>query len=215
MIDLLSAGSPAVQWIEPGGKHLAPLTAEVVEHARAVSGLAEAGDPAAALAAHGQLQVLCAHREGQMGVAGWNTRVERGLGQLARESWYAGRPVMVRKNNPLLKLSNGDVGLAMPAGGRRFEAVFGQQESFVRVPVSRLEEFETVHALTIHKSQGSEYRHAIVVLPERSSRLLTRELLYTGLTRAVEKVTVVGKREVIEEAVSRPVRRASGLADRL
>jgi exodeoxyribonuclease V alpha subunit len=73
----------------------------------------------------------------------------------------------------------------------------------------------TVHALTIHKSQGSEYEHAIVVLPAVASRIATRELLYTGITRARTRVTVVGSREVIEAAISRPIRRASGLEGRL
>jgi exodeoxyribonuclease V alpha subunit len=84
-----------------------------------------------------------------------------------------------------------------------------------RVAVSRLEDVATVHALTIHRSQGSEYRHAVVVLPEKPSRILTRELLYTGVTRATKKVTIVGSRAVIEAAISRPIRRATGLADRL
>ena len=83
------------------------------------------------------------------------------------------------------------------------------------MPVTRLEDVATVHALTIHKSQGSEYDHAIVVLPEARSRLLTRELLYTGVTRAAKRVTVIGSREVIEAAIKRPVRRATGLAGRL
>ena len=74
---------------------------------------------------------------------------------------------------------------------------------------------ETVHAITIHKSQGSEYEHAIVVLPEKPSRILTRQLLYTGVTRASERVTIVGSREVIEAAICTPIRRATGLAERL
>ena len=84
-----------------------------------------------------------------------------------------------------------------------------------RVAVSKLEAVETVHALTIHKSQGSEYGHAIVVLPEKPSRIVTRELLYTGVTRARDRVTVVGSREVIEAAIKTPIRRATGLAERL
>jgi exodeoxyribonuclease V alpha subunit len=81
--------------------------------------------------------------------------------------------------------------------------------------VSRLEDVETVHALTIHKSQGSEYEHVVVVLPEHASRIVTRELLYTAVTRASERVTVVGSREVIEAGIRRPIRRATGLAERL
>jgi len=83
------------------------------------------------------------------------------------------------------------------------------------VPVTRLEEIDTVHALTIHKSQGSEYDHAIVVLPARKSLLLTRELLFTGVTRVAKQVTVIGSEEVIRFGVERKVRRATGLAERL
>jgi exodeoxyribonuclease V alpha subunit len=93
--------------------------------------------------------------------------------------------------------------------------VFALGDQVVRVPVARLEDVATVYALTIHKSQGSEYDHAIVVLPEGGGRLLTRELLYTGVTRAAKRVTVIGSREVIESAIRRPIRRATGLAARL
>jgi exodeoxyribonuclease V alpha subunit len=85
----------------------------------------------------------------------------------------------------------------------------------LELPVSRLEDIDTVHAVTIHKSQGSEYGHAVVVLPDRPSRILTRELLYTGVTRARKRVTVVGSREVLEAAIQTPIRRATGLANRL
>jgi exodeoxyribonuclease V alpha subunit len=95
------------------------------------------------------------------------------------------------------------------------EAVFGSDARPVRVPVARLEDVVTVHALTIHKSQGSEYDHVVVVLPEQQSRLLTRELLYTAVTRAIGRVTVIGSRGVIEAAIGRPIRRATGLAHRL
>jgi exodeoxyribonuclease V alpha subunit len=122
---------------------------------------------------------------------------------------------MITKNNPDIALYNGDVGLVVPADEDRKDAVFPLGDEIVRVPVTRLEDVATVHALTIHKSQGSEYDHAIVVLPEARSRLLTRELLYTGVTRAAKRVTVIGSREVIEAAIKRPVRRATGLAGRL
>ena len=118
------------------------------------------------------------------------------------------------RNNRGLNLSNGDVGVVVPRDDRR-EAVFGMPEAPRAVPVSRLEDVETVHAITIHKSQGSEYEHAIVALPEKPSRIVTRELLYTGVTRARDKVTVIGSRAVIEAAITTPIRRATGLADRL
>ena len=161
--------------------------------------------------------MLCANRSGPAGVSGWNTLVERRLGIGGGSSaWYAGRPVLVARNNAALALSNGDVGLVVPTDDPdRMDAAFPAGGDPRRVPVSRLEEIETVHALTIHKSQGSEYGHAIVVLPRDPGRILTRELLYTGVTRAREKVTVVGSREVVEAAIRRPIRRATGLGVRL
>jgi exodeoxyribonuclease V alpha subunit len=123
----------------------------------------------------------------------------------------------VVRNNPALDLFNGDMGLVVPgtAEGLRDLVLPMAAGEPRRVSVSQLEHIETVHALTIHKSQGSEYRHVIVVLPEKPSRILTRELLYTGVTRASDRVTVVGSREVIEAAIRTPIRRATGLAERL
>jgi len=91
--------------------------------------------------------------------------------------------------------------------------VFAWRKKLFRV--SRLEDVTTVHALTIHKSQGSEYGHAVVVLPERASRVVTRELLYTGVTRASGRVTLVATEQMIRSAIATPIRRATGLADRL
>jgi exodeoxyribonuclease V alpha subunit len=149
-------------------------------------------------------------------VTGWNALVERRLGVAGGSPWYAGRPIMVTRNNRPLGLNNGDVGLVVAVSGEtRMAAAFPTGTEPRRVAVSRLEDVETVHAITIHKSQGSEYGHAIVVLPEKPSRILTRELLYTGVTRARDKVTVVGSREVIAAAITTPIRRATGLAERL
>jgi exodeoxyribonuclease V alpha subunit len=160
--------------------------------------------------------VLCAHRTGRLGAAGWNAVVEKRLGVIGGPPWYVGRPVMVARNNRAIDLFNGDVGLVVADfAGSRCDAVFQQGREPRRIPVSRLEDVATVHAITIHKSQGSEYDHAIVVLPEGASRIVTRELLYTGITRAAKKVTLIGSREVIEAAIKRPIRRASGLEHRL
>ena len=121
---------------------------------------------------------------------------------------------MITRNSRALGLANGDVGVVVPEG-RRMDALFGLPDDVQRVPVTRLEHVATVHALTIHKSQGSEYDHAVIVLPEQPSRIVTRELLYTGVTRARKKVTIVGPREVIKAAINTPIRRATGLAERL
>lgn len=206
----------SVRWVEPRSAAFQAIEEEVVAQARRLRELAVDGDVAAALLAQRDLQVLCAHRDGPQGVAGWNALVEARLGVGGGSQWYAGRPVMVTANNPALALHNGDVGLVVPgAVERRMDAVFPAGRESRRLPVSRLEAIATVHALTIHKSQGSEYRHAIVVLPERPSRILTRELLYTGITRAAGRVTLVGSRAVIAAAIRQPIRRATGLAERL
>ena len=205
----------SIRWIEPGRAGLAALAAEVVQQAERLRDRARDGHVAEALAAQKRFQVLCAHRTGASGVAGWNARVEQRLGVAA--AWYPGRPLMVSRNNPALDLFNGDVGIVVPGEGEgRLDVAFPVAGGHPRlVPVTRLEEVETVHALTIHKSQGSEYEHVVVILPEQASRIVTRELLYTAVTRASERVTVVGSREVIEAAIRRPIRRATGLGDRL
>jgi len=207
----------SIRWIDPETSALDGLAAEVVAQAARLRELAAARNTAAALAAQRRLQVLCGHRGGPGGVAGWNARVEERLGVAGGAAWYAGRPVMVTRNSPALDLFNGDLGVVVPgAEAGRMDVAFPVAGGPPRlVPVSRLEDVETVHALTIHKSQGSEYEHVVVVLPERAGRLVTRELLYTGVTRASGRVTLVGSRAVIEAAIRRPIRRATGLADRL
>jgi exodeoxyribonuclease V alpha subunit len=215
---VLESQAADVTWVDPTqSQALEKVTALVVAQADRLREVAKQGDADAVLTAQAELQVLCGHREGSLGVAGWNARIEQRLGVAAALPWYAGRPVMVTRNSRSLALFNGDVGVTVPVAGQapRLEAIFGQPGQTVRVPVSRLEDVATVHALTIHKSQGSEYEHAVVVLPERPSRIVTRELLYTGITRARSRVTVVGSREVIEAAVEKPIRRATGLAERM
>lgn len=213
---VLNEHTTDIRWIDPSNeKNLASLTNDIVTNAQHLCEQAY-GDPLVALATQRRFQVLCAHRMGAMGVAGWNSCIETGLGTRAGSVWYAGRPIMITRNNTALELSNGDVGVVMaPTAGRRIEVVFGQGASIIRVPTTRLEDVATVHALTIHKSQGSEYSHAVVILPERQSPILTRELLYTGITRAINQLTLVGSQRVIASAIDRPIRRASGLTSRL
>jgi exodeoxyribonuclease V alpha subunit len=215
---LLTAGDNHLAWVDPADrKRLDALSETVVEHATRLRAQAHGTDARAVLAKQGELQVLCAHREGPMSVAAWNGRIEKQLDIRPGSPWYTGRPVMVTRNTPSLRLANGDVGVVM-SGGQTRKAVFGildGEKRLLEFPVSRLEDIDTVHALTIHKSQGSEYDHVVVVLPERASRIVTRELLYTGVTRARKQVTVVGPWEVIEAAIRNRIRRATGLAGRL
>jgi exodeoxyribonuclease V alpha subunit len=168
------------------------------------------------LQALGHFQVLCALREGPWGVQVFNRAIARALG-CATEGWYAGRPVMVTRNDYNLKLMNGDIGLCLPtANGLRVAFAQTDQagQSGVRwVLPSRLDAVETVFAMTVHKSQGSEFDHVALVLPDRIAPVLTRELLYTGITRAKDRLTlVVPQAGVLRQAVAQKILRSGGLS---
>ncbi|NMG32226.1 exodeoxyribonuclease V subunit alpha [Aromatoleum evansii] len=182
----------------------------------------------AVLAAQGRFQLLCALRRGPWGVAGLNERVARMLHAAglieADHGWYPGRPVLVTRNDYGLGLMNGDLGVTLelprpaPNGdlqwGLRVAFPAGDGSDGVRwVLPSRLQAVETVFAMTVHKSQGSEFTHAALVLPEALNPVLTRELVYTGITRARRWLTLAtaGSDRVLDEAVDRRVLRASGL----
>jgi exodeoxyribonuclease V alpha subunit len=215
-LQAISGNKPDVRWIDPTDS---PELAEevrdsVVEHAKKVIALAAAGDGAAALALKNELQVLCAHRNGKMGVAGWNRIIEQRLGPSSSNQWYLGRPIIVTENDKASGLFNGDVAVIGQDNSGRV-AYFSTDPAKPGIPVTRLPDVETVHALTIHKSQGSEYDHVIVVLPEGESRILTRELLYTGITRARARLTILGAGSSLEAGIGKAVRRSTGMAARL
>lgn len=181
----------------------------------------------AVLRAHGEFQLLCALRQGAWGVEGLNRRVAQCLHAAglipAVEGWYLGRPVLVTRNDYALGLMNGDIGITLawpdpqhPQGWLlRVAFAAGDGRDGVRwVLPSRLQAVETVYALTVHKSQGSEFVHAALALPDRPNPILTRELVYTGITRARSHFSLLapGPRSVWTQAVQRRVLRASGLS---
>ncbi len=217
VIKYLQSNKTLISWINPDTDRdeLVGVRQKVVDHARQLHTAALNGDPQAALNKRQELQLLCAHREGRTGVSYWNGFVERELGSYTETPWYLGRPVMVTRNNRAVDLYNGDVGIIVPGADGVPVAAFSEGSTFRLVPTMRLEDVESVHALTIHKSQGSEYDDVIVVLPNDSSRILTRELFYTGVTRTKNRLTIVGNEIVVRSAVSQAIRRASGLASRL
>ena len=128
--------------------------------------------------------------------------------------WYPGRPVLVTANDYGLGLYNGDIGVAVVRDGA-LRAVMAAAGGAVEFATSRLADIETMHAMTIHKSQGSQAAEVTVLLPPTDSRLLTRELLYTAVTRAREKVRLIGTAEQLQAAVARRAVRATGLSRRL
>lgn len=178
------------------------------------------------LDAFDRFRVLCAVREGPWGVSGLNQAIEAALarqGLLRRVGeWYEGRPVMITRNDPSLGVFNGDVGLVLrwpsgtserPATLRVFFKDGGQLRS---VPAGRLADVDTAFAMTVHKSQGSEFGHAVLALPDDSRGTITRELVYTGITRARQAFSLVAARaDAFTAAIGRRTRRHSGLADAL
>jgi exodeoxyribonuclease V alpha subunit len=221
VIDVLRSGAEGVTWlpVDPAGggaeSALAPIREGAVSAARAVMDAARAGRDRAALDALGAFRLLCAHRRGVHGVAGWTAHMESWLGRETDAPWYAGRPLLVTENDYELQLYNGDTGVVVQAGPERLTAAFERRGEVLHFSPTRLAAVDTVYAMTIHKSQGSQFDTAAVLLPDPTSRILTRELLYTAATRARELLILVGPEETIRAAVSRPVARASGLRDRL
>lgn len=217
VIEYLASNKTLISWIKPDSdiKQLDELRGRVVAHARQLHRCAISGDHQSAINKRNELQLLCAHREGPNSVSYWNGFVEYQLGPYTDTRWYFGRPIMVTRNNYSVGLYNGDVGVIVPDESGAPVGAFSDGGSFRLLPTMRLENVESVHALTIHKSQGSEYDEVVVVLPNESSQILTRELFYTGVTRTKQKLTIIGSEAVVRSAVSQAIRRASGLASRL
>jgi exodeoxyribonuclease V alpha subunit len=218
-VSALRAGAgDEVQWIEADAAEgpLDTVRTGAIAAGDAVVRAALAGDAAGALSALGSFRVLCAHRRGPHGVATWTGEVERWLsgtldGFDVAERDYVGRPLLITENDHELRLYNGDTGVIVLGADGRMVAAF---ENGAFAP-TRLAAVETVYAMTIHKSQGSQFDTAAVLLPDPNSRILTRELLYTAVTRARERLLVVGTEEMVRAAVARPVARATGLRERL
>ncbi len=171
-----------------------------------------------------QFQVLCALREGALGVAGLNESIEQALAQNqlidVNSQWYMGRPIMIMENDYGLNLYNGDIGIILPqvdvAGVVRAKVAFIGSDGAVRwIQPSRLPKHETVFAMTVHKSQGSEFNHCALVLPDYRASVVTKELIYTGITRAKKQLTLIGRESVIQSGLKSKVQRFSGLRDRL
>lgn len=166
-----------------------------------------------------RFRILCAHRRGRTGVEGMNRVVvdrlsERGVLD-GKGKYFVGRPVLITRNDAVVGLFNGDVGLVVDDADGARSVVFAVPGGVRYVAPARLPEHETAFAMTIHKSQGSEFAHAMVVLPETPSPVLSRELIYTGVTRARERMTLVGSVERLVQGLGRSVRRASGLEKEL
>jgi exodeoxyribonuclease V alpha subunit len=219
-VAVLRRGEPALDLTAPDLEiSQAQIRDDVVRAATAIRVAAKVGDARGALDHLDKHRVLCAHRTGPFGVQAWSRKIERWLSEVPGDpregEWYVGRPLLMTVNDYALGLFNGDTGVVVRLGDGSIRAVFARGNELVDFAPSRLADVETVHAMTVHRSQGSQFERVTVVLPPADSPLATREMLYTALTRAQQHVRLVGTETALRAAIERPAARASGLRLRL
>ena len=204
--------------LQSGEEYQAMLEEALQGYQHFLSCVQQRSQPGQVIAAFGEYQLLCALREGPFGVAGLNDRLEqllvqkRKINRQLHSRWYEGRPVMISRNDSALGLFNGDIGIALDRGnGLRvwFQLPDGSVKS---VQPSRLPEHETAWAMTVHKSQGSEFNHAALILPTQLSPVVTRELVYTAITRARQRLSLYADERVLSQAIATRTERRSGLS---
>jgi exodeoxyribonuclease V alpha subunit len=203
-----------------GAGPLAGLREDVVGAARKLIEAARIGDPSAALTHLSAHRLLCAHRQGPYGADRWGTELERWIdaAMMVHRSggeWYAGRPLLVTANDYEVQLFNGDTGVIISDGEGGVTAAFGRPADPVLVRPARLGAVQTMQAMTVHRSQGSQFERVSVLLPALGSPLLSRQLLYTAVTRAERHVRVIATEAAVRSAVATPIARASGLRSSL
>lgn len=216
-VQLATEGTPGVSFAQSSSEtdlieQLTTTNLELVQAARR-------GDVEAAVQALDRHRLLCAHRGGPYGVSNWSKQVEQWLVAALPDfdlaaTWYPGRPLLVTQNAPELGIFNGDTGVVVQTG-TTLQACFARGHEVHRVSPFLLDAVQTIHAMTVHKAQGSQFERVSIILPPPESPLLTQELLYTAITRAKSEVTLIGSTESLALAVGRRARRASGLKDRL
>lgn len=209
---------PAVSLV-PGSDH-AVREAIIATSVDAFRGYLQASDVVDAMRQYTKFRVLCALRDGPWGAAEINVAIERaiaaqGLADTSQRFWR-GRPLLITANDYGIQLFNGDIGLAWPDEAGAMRACFVGADGSVRwIPLSRLPAHETAFAMTVHKSQGSEFDRVALVFPNSDAPVLTRELVYTAVTRARRSVGIFGPEALLVQAIHRPVARSSGLKDAL
>lgn len=232
-LERLRSGGGDVEWADLPDPDAMERFLHPLVHSRFLPFLG-AVTPEEAFEAFGRFRILSAHREGAYGVSGLNESVEKILvreGKIRKErsDHYRGRPILIVRNDHALRLYNGDTGIVLPdpSDGGKLKAVFPPvaerhggkggmpAQGYRTVLLPRLPEHVTAWATTVHKSQGEEFGEVLLVIGPSESGHVTRELLYTGITRARTRVTVASEPEAFRDAVARPVGRCSGLSDLL
>ena len=222
VLDILKTSPIPVSWIETRGRKdlFQALAKKLIQ---GYSEYLKTTDPHTALERFNRFKIVCAVNIGPFGVNAVNMLAEKALSREGlikpEQDWYMGRPVLITRNDYSLGLFNGDMGLTLPApdSGKKDLYVYfpGSSGQLRRFLPHRLPEHETVFAMTVHKSQGSEFDDVLLILPEKDYPILTRELIYTAITRARQNISIWGTEEVVRVAVSRKIERTSGLRDAL
>ncbi|MGB3371088.1 MAG: exodeoxyribonuclease V subunit alpha [Rhodococcus sp. (in: high G+C Gram-positive bacteria)] len=214
VMDLLQGDHEELSFHSP--TDLTALHRDILTTATTVTAAANEGHAARALEGLESHRLLCAHRQGPHGVQTWARRAMEWVGEfsgafLDPAQWYPGQPLLVTANDHEARIYNGDTGVVVDTGGGSLMAAFQRGTQPLLVHPNVLSSVQTVYAMTIHRSQGSQYDTVSVMLPEHASSLLTRELLYTAITRARKHVRIIGTEEAVRAGVDRQVLRASGL----
>lgn len=199
-----------------------PIDLTVESYSEYLDLVANGADFHSIITAFDRFRVLCANRSGPNSVSDINSRVTQ---QLAARNqlkiggpWYPGRPVIVTANNPDLRIFNGDIGVCLSDeenGGQLRVCFLSGDGGIKKIQPASLTDCETAYAMTIHKSQGSEFEKALIMLPNRINPILGKELLYTAITRAKTQVKIATDQSVFMACVARKIQRQSGLAERI
>ncbi|WPD23386.1 MAG: exodeoxyribonuclease V subunit alpha [Candidatus Electrothrix scaldis] len=210
---------PDVEVVQHTGRQRAQWLEEQIR--KGFLPMLQASSPEQAFTAMEEFRFLCALRKGQDGVEGINALVTQvlrraGLIPAQKTDWYQGRPIMILRNQYEMQLFNGDTGILWRDGQGKLRAWFRRADnSLISISPARLPEHETAYAITVHKAQGSEFDQVLLLLPEEESRVLSQELLYTGITRARSKLILCASSERLAITVKRKTQRFSGLAEKL
>ncbi|WP_217645692.1 exodeoxyribonuclease V subunit alpha [Microbacterium sp. cf046] len=230
-LDILHAGDTGIEFVElddntpPSGEVLGVVQAEIEAWAEALRTATLRGDRYQALQALESQRLLCAHRRGPRGVQHWGALAKRwatsdasSSGSPSLDAHHFGEPLILTANDYEIGLFNGDTGIVAPPPDQRSDATqawFDHGGQPVTVPLARLGAVQPAYAMTVHRTQGSQFKRVTLILPTATSNLATRETLYTAVTRAVHHVRVIGSIESITTAVNTPIARATGLQTRL
>ena len=216
-LDLLGEGEAGLRWFDSDGEKLERETLDWL--CDAYQPIFDSDSPAQALEVYDRTRLLCATNHGPFGIEALNRELSNALqarNGLAQAEHYRGLPIMISRNFPELELFNGDTGLLWPLGGELracFRGIDGDIRDFA---INRLPEFKPAWAITVHKSQGSEFDSVLLVLPQdASAEVLSRELLYTAITRARNRFLLHAPAGALTQAIGRTTRRHSGLALKL